>query len=63
MYIRDIKNKYTFQVVVYYFQPIPDVVYQFQRNSSAVADVNGFWIVILRKWFDFSMWYDLFQDF
>ena len=39
MQIKNIKNKCTFPVVLYYFQPIPDVVYRFQFNSSAVADV------------------------
>ena len=63
MHIRNIKNKYTFLIVVYYFQPISDVVYYFQPNSSAVADISCFWIVISKKRFDFSMWYDLFQDF
>ena len=33
------KNKYTFPVVV---QPIQDVVYHFEANSSAVAEVSGF---------------------
>ena len=42
MYIKNIKNKYTFSVVVYYFQPIPDVVYHLQHKSSVVTDVSGF---------------------
>ena len=49
IYIRNIKYKYTFQVVDYYFQPIPDVVYNFQYNSSAITDVSGFSVVILKK--------------
>ena len=42
MSVKNIKNKYTFPVVVYYFQPIPDVAYHFHPNSFAFADVSGF---------------------
>ena len=35
MYIRNIKSKYTFPIVIYCFQPIPDV-------TATVAEVSGF---------------------
>ena len=48
MFIRYIKSKYTFLVVIYYFQQIPDV-------AAAIAEVCGVFYLLFRKRIDFSM--------
>ena len=39
MCIRNIKNKYTFPVVVYYFHPISDVVYHLLLLTLAIFEL------------------------